>query len=176
MKICAANSWSKFFNNNIFSRKRKTVICLHFISLKKIIIQYSVRKSLFFEFPFVKAKFPRKNPSPSAFSGPITKYCVGPQTLRPGYWVRKQPGAGTKLPGFLTGMVLLPRNTRCHPWHHSHCSLENGHSCHCHTFLHKPHFFLLFVPYWKSEAGAWAELAYKARESVYLAILDSILE
>lgn len=91
-------------------------------------------------------------------------------------WTKTQPDAGTRLLGFLTGLVLLAQNTSYYPWHYGHRSLENEHLCHCCTFLHRSHLFGLFILTWMSEAWVQAELDNRARESVYPAFCDCVLE
>lgn len=142
MKICAKicdQTLKKFFFGHIFTRKRKTILCLHFVFWKKYYCS-NVLKTLLFKFLIVKATFSEKNPRPLPRLGQShSKYRLGPRTLKPGHWAKKkQPGAGTRLFGSSLVWCYYHRTPGCLSWQQDHCSLENEHSCHCFPFLQRP--------------------------------------
>ena len=111
IKIAATNLWSNFFNNNFFSRKRKTIILL----LWKKSIMWQCAEVTVIQVSYVKAMFLRTQSFCLVWINHTHGPVWGHGTRNLDTERRKQPGAGSRSLGLLTGVVLLPQTPGAMP-------------------------------------------------------------
>lgn len=177
MKICAKicdQTLKKNFFCHIFTRKRKTTLCLHFVFWKKYYC-YNVLKTCYLSFLLLKPRSQRKTHVLCLVWVSHTQSTVWGH----GHWnlateQKKGSRCWDQIIWLLVGVVLLPQDPRL-PFL-APGQLQPGEWTLMPLLPFPPETFGFFVSYSKSEAGAQAELDYRARENVYVSFLDSVLE